>query len=261
MVDGVFDEDQAIQAAYLDMTVRAGGRIVHEDGLGMYFGTHPSWIIINGAFRTDPGLAPGDAIRRTERAFRERGRTPLLMTFGRADADLEAALADAGWRAAVELPIMVRSTTLPPGPAVDGAGLDWLAGDDLVELGVLRDVLLRGYGDGMREVVNSVFRTIAAIRPPGVAAAIARLDGAPAAAALVYVEGPGAVVAWVTTVPEARRRGLGRLVTAAVTNRGLGLGAAGVTLQASDMGAPVYRSMGYQDVSMSRGWLAPSREP
>ena len=95
MVDGVFDEDQAIQAAYLDMTVRAGGRIVHEDGLGMYFGTHPSWIIINGAFRTDPELPPREAIRRTERAFREVGRTPLLTTFERADSDLEAALAAA----------------------------------------------------------------------------------------------------------------------------------------------------------------------
>jgi GNAT superfamily N-acetyltransferase len=94
-----------------------------------------------------------------------------------------------------------------------------------------------------------------------VAAAVARLDGAPAAAALVYVEGAGAVVAWVATAPEARRRGLGRFVTAAVTNRGLDLGAAWVTLQASDMGAPLYRAMGYRDVSMSRVWLAPSPQP
>ena len=85
--------------------------------------------------------------------------------------------------------------------------------------------------------------------------------GAPAAAALVYVEGAGAVVAWVATAPEARRRGLGRFVTAAVTNRGLDLGAAWVTLQASDMGAPLYRAMGYRDVSMSRVWLAPSPQP
>ena len=257
----MFDEGQAIGAAYLDMTVRAGGRIVQEDGLGMYFGTHPSWIIINGAFRTDPELPPREAIRRTERAFREVGRTPLLTTFERADADLEAALAAAGWNAAVELPVMVRSTTLPPDPTPYGAGLDWLAGDDLGELGVLRDVLLRGYGDSLGAVVDSVFGTNAAVRPPGVAAAVARLDGAPAAAALVYVEGAGAVVAWVATAPEARRRGLGRFVTAAVTNRGLDLGAAWVTLQASDMGAPLYRAMGYRDVSMSRVWLAPSPQP
>jgi hypothetical protein len=50
-------------------------------------------------------------------------------------------------------------------------------------------------------------------------------------------------------------------VTAAVTNRGLDLGAAWVTLQASDMGAPLYRAMGYRDVSMSRVWLAPSPQP
>lgn len=42
-----------------------------------------------------------------------------------------------------------------------------------------------------------------------------------------------------------------------MANRGLELGAAVVTLQASDMGAPVYRSMGYRDVSMSRVRIAP----
>lgn len=260
-VRDVFDEDQAIQASYLDMTVRAGGRIVQEHGLDMYFGTHASWIIINGAYRRDPGLAPREAIGRTDRAFRDLGRTPLLMTFERTDADLEAALAEEGWHAAVELPMMVRSSPLPAGPAPVGAELDWLVGGDLVELGILRDVLVRGYGDGLLEVVNSVFGTVAAIRPPGVAAAVARLDGMPAAAALVYIEGAGAVVAWVATAPEARRRGLGRFVTAAATKRGFDLGAAWVTLQASEMGAPLYRSMGYHDVSMSRIWLAPPPKP
>ena len=43
---------------------------------------------------------------------------------------------------------------------------------DLGELGVLRDVLVRGYGDSLGAVVDSVFGTNAAVRPPGVAAAV-----------------------------------------------------------------------------------------
>jgi ribosomal protein S18 acetylase RimI-like enzyme len=74
---------------------------------------------------------------------------------------------------------------------------------------------------------------------------------------VVYLDRDVAVVGWVGTVPEARRRGLGRRVTAAATNRGFEDGAAWVTLQASAMGLPLYRSMGFETVTSSRIWVAP----
>ena len=49
-------------------------------------------------------------------------------------------------------------------------------------------------------------------------------------------------------MPAARGRGLGDLVTRVVTQRAFDLGAAFVSLQASEMGEPVYRRMGYREV-------------
>jgi predicted GNAT family acetyltransferase len=53
-------------------------------------------------------------------------------------------------------------------------------------------------------------------------------------------------VYWVGTVDDARGRGLGEAVTRAVTNAAFDLGARANTLQASIMGEPIYRRMGYE---------------
>ena len=52
----------------------------------------------------------------------------------------------------------------------------------------------------------------------------------------------------VGTAESARGRGLAELVTRTVTNLGFDGGAPLVTLQASAMGEPIYRRMGYRDL-------------
>lgn len=54
-------------------------------------------------------------------------------------------------------------------------------------------------------------------------------------------------------LPEARGRGLAELVTHAVTQVGFGLGAELVVLQATPMGEPVYRRMGFEQFQTYRG--------
>jgi ribosomal protein S18 acetylase RimI-like enzyme len=75
---------------------------------------------------------------------------------------------------------------------------------------------------------------------------LAYLDDVPAAASTVFYGSRAAGVYFVATIPSARRRGLG----AAVTLRGLEdakqRGYALAILQASRMGEPVYRKMGFQ---------------
>ena len=256
--DTISRAEQANRDVYREVARRARGRLTEEAGVLLIHGPHPSWVLANAAFRTDPGLPAEAAIERVVRSFREVGRRATITTFARVDGDLDAALRDRGWTLAIDLPVMVRVGRLAE-PSVEGATLHWLDPGEPEDLGSFRDVLRRGFAedDEEREVIDALLADPASIAPPGAAAVIALLDGVPTACAMVYEVGAAAVVGWVATVPEARRRGLGRLVTVAVSNRGLEDGAAWVTLQASPMGLPVYAAMGFETVTGSRVWVGP----
>ena len=55
-------------------------------------------------------------------------------------------------------------------------------------------------------------------------------------------------VYWVGTTPAGRGRGLAEACTRTVTNIAFDEGARMVTLQASPMGDPIYRRMGYRQI-------------
>jgi len=83
---------------------------------------------------------------------------------------------------------------------------------------------------------------------PNVYSVVAYLDGTPAAAAQTILSHGIAGVYWVGTIEEARGRGLGEAVTRAVTNEAFDRGATANSLQASVMGEPIYRRMGYEEI-------------
>jgi len=60
----------------------------------------------------------------------------------------------------------------------------------------------------------------------------------------------------VCTLPELRRMGIGRAVTAAVIAEGRERGLRVAVLGASAMGEPVYRAMGFREVGRLRNWTA-----
>ncbi len=78
----------------------------------------------------------------------------------------------------------------------------------------------------------------------------------PVASALALRAGEVAGLYYVGTVPEARGRRLGELCTRAATNAGFDMGARTVVLQASIMGEPLYRKMGYELLRYYR-WYRP----
>jgi ribosomal protein S18 acetylase RimI-like enzyme len=82
------------------------------------------------------------------------------------------------------------------------------------------------------------------------AIALADLDGKPVAGAMValFGEEPSGYVGWVACLDEARGRGLGDVVTRAVTNEAFARGASLVTLEASQFGEHTYARMGYREV-------------
>ena len=77
---------------------------------------------------------------------------------------------------------------------------------------------------------------------------IGRLDGRPAATSLAVRTGEVAGVYSVGTIEDARRRGLGSAVTWACVDAARQWGSDAVVLQASEMGFPIYRAMGFETV-------------
>ncbi|MEO8605666.1 MAG: GNAT family N-acetyltransferase, partial [bacterium] len=98
-------------------------------------------------------------------------------------------------------------------------------------------------------VAAAQFARLESLVAPHIVALLADLDGAPVAGAMTIVTHGVAGVYWVGTLPAARGRGLAELCTGAVGNAGFDLGAGIAALQASPMGEPVYRRMGYVEVT------------
>lgn len=76
---------------------------------------------------------------------------------------------------------------------------------------------------------------------------LARLDGRPVATSELYLAAGVAGLYFVGTLPEARRRGLARAVTHAAMRDARDMGYRAGTLQATAMGASVYRTLGFRE--------------
>lgn len=251
----VFDE--ATWAAFGAFSERSGGRTERGDGMLYVIGPHPSPIIVNTAFRTENLVPPATALEQTIDRYRSIGHGFGLMTRAHADSDLDEAADAAGWRTLIQFPGMVVHRPLPPPVPPPGAALRRMSRwrDLASAIRILRD----GFGDDddEREMIDVVFRAPAQFDAPGVAAFIGSQDGVDGSFAIVVRMGEAAVVGWVATVPELRRRGLGDLVTRAATNAGFELGARIVVLKASPMGLPVYERMGFETITRFRVLFPP----
>ncbi len=92
------------------------------------------------------------------------------------------------------------------------------------------------------------------------AAFVADLDGRPAGIAMTIVSHSVAGIYWVGTSDGARGRGLGWTVTAAAVNAGFDMGAEIASLQASPMGEPLYRRMGFETIFDYELMMCPAPE-
>jgi GNAT superfamily N-acetyltransferase len=94
------------------------------------------------------------------------------------------------------------------------------------------------------------FAEPARVQGPHVGIVLARGgDGAALATALALLSHGIAGIYWVGTRPEARGRGLGAAVTAAASRWAFERGAGAVVLQASREGEPVYRRLGFREIT------------
>jgi hypothetical protein len=241
---------------------RATGGAIDERGGTLIIsgpGRHP---IYNYAVRTDPALDGATAFERARRHFAERntGYTVIAMN-GHDDAAFGSAAGAAGLAALVAPPAMFCTERLPDKPLAAGIRLEHVR--DLAGLAAYRDVSKVAWATyGIPQAVTAaIFTRLAMVAGEHIHAVVAYDGAVPVSCALVLLSHGIGGVYWVGTTPEGRGRGLAEACTRAVTNAGFDLGARMVTLQASPMGAPIYRRMGYRQIgSYTLYFAAPPRE-
>jgi len=235
-----------------------GGGAVEESNGIMLFATG-SWlpVVCNGAFRSDDGAAADELIARADAFFgaRRRGYTVMVRDTA-ADDDLRAACQAGGLETFGEpSPEMICRAPVEPAVA-QGIRIRPIAdAEDVADFAAVTGAAYSTYGMPVEA-------------PAQLLSLPERILGAPHVIVLVAYDGRGAVggamallshgiagLYWVGTVERARRSGVGRAVTAAVTNAAFERGAAAVTLQASVMGEPVYRAMGYESLYHYVDWV------
>jgi GNAT superfamily N-acetyltransferase len=111
--------------------------------------------------------------------------------------------------------------------------------------------LVRAAAEGftMAEPIMRSLVTPAFLGVPGAALYVGYLDGRPVSSGLGVRTGRCIGVYAIATVREARGRGFGRRMTERVVRDGAAEGCDVAVLQASDMGLPMYRRLGFRTVA------------
>ena len=244
-------------AAYRKLAERGGGAVLDEAGLMLVSGPHPHALITNAAFRTDPDADPFDCLNRALDHYAKLGYEFAFDTSADRDADLEEAASAAGWVRVIDLPAMIVDAPIAP-PATSG-GTDLRRADPALDRGSFGEVASATLADGELEAegYRQLFADGDLLGGTDMAGFIASIEGRDVAVAWVVLDGDAGLVGWVGTLPDYRRRGLGALVTQAVTNEAFARGARIVVLQASPQGLPVYERLGYRTIGLDRIWLPP----
>jgi GNAT superfamily N-acetyltransferase len=110
-------------------------------------------------------------------------------------------------------------------------------------------VLARSFGEGAREAhwVRDVVRRIGLDDAAPFRHFLGVLAGEPVATASLFAGGGAAGVFFVSTLPGARRQGIGATLTLAALRTGHDMGERIGVLGASNLGFPVYRRLGFEE--------------
>jgi Acetyltransferase (GNAT) family. len=249
--------DLVIREFYRTFAVTVGGRVVERDGVVACLGVHPSPIVTNTAWRSDPSTDPSIVLRTIDAIYGDAGFVGSLLTSSRSDADLEAAAGRAGRRVVAELPVMVVERPAEPATWPVPAATGVRAIDPVADLEAFRTVLIDGFFEGEaggRSLIEATFASQSSLAGPGVGAFLGELDGRVVSVAGAWLLGADAGIGWVATLPSARRRGLGALVTSRAVEYAFAHGAELAVLQASPSGRPVYERIGFVTVGLDRIW-------
>jgi ribosomal protein S18 acetylase RimI-like enzyme len=234
------------QELWRDM-VRWSGGLVHEED-GLLFVAGPS-SYLRVAIRLEEAVDGEAAVRRAGEFFARSDGDHIVLVREPADADVAGAALAAGYAPAWTERPMALLRPPEPSPLAGEIDIRTVSGTD----GVLAygTVVAEANDDpGERERAGLLFHG-ETILAPHIAAFVAYVEDAPAACAMTLVSHGVAGVFYVATVESARRRGLGDALTRMAARAGFALGARAAWLGASEMGAGLYRRIGFVELGTS----------
>jgi GNAT superfamily N-acetyltransferase len=222
-----------------------GGHAIHRDGVfACITPASPHRSVMNSVIYSDREALLA-SLEELARAYEEAGVAAWTVWVPEADAEAASALAEAGHAFDAEpraMGIELSSVTEP-----DLSALEWTRDCDLVTVGRINDAAY-GYDDGGFETV------IGSLPADRVHAYAAHVDGEPAAVMMTIDAGDDTEVAWVATTEAARGRGLATALMRQSLWDARERGRRTATLQATKLGAPVYRRVGFRDFGALHMW-------
>jgi len=225
-------------AEFVAVTAGRPGRVARVDGGLLVSSPVP---VANGYFNAAfprGAVRPAEFLDRAASFFAESG-SPFVLWVPEDDAGLLAAAAARATSVTPDRsPQMVIDVPLPMRTDLAVRVVDRAA--DRV---LFCELCEEGYGiPGLAWILDHHD----AFSAPGTTWAIAYDDDAPLGVGCSYSHGPTGGVYYVATPPGAARRGAASAVTAWLANGLLADGVGQVTLQASDVGLPVYERLGFE---------------
>jgi ribosomal protein S18 acetylase RimI-like enzyme len=241
--------DLNVAEANRELARRAGGAVHDEDGLLFYAGGHSLPVLCNAVMRTADRLPAEAVLQRADDFFGRRQRGYSLYLRAHADEALRRLAIEAGFSDLGSSPAMVLNERLADVQPPSGVTLERV--ETTAQADEFAAVMGAAYSSlGMPAGVAPAILRLEVLVAPHIVTLLARLeDGTPAAGAMCILTHGVAGIYWVGTTPEARGRGLAELCTRAAGNAGFDMGARIASLQASVMGEPTYRRMGYVEVT------------
>jgi hypothetical protein len=247
--------DLNMQEMYREMARwTPGGFVVERGGLVMVGAPHGT-VVTNMAIvagRTDVE----SIVRETERVYGQSTLPFSVHTRAHVDGELEAELATRGFHEIATTPGMVMHAGAgvpvdpPEGLTVRAVSTE----DDRV---AYADVMAEAYAvyGTPEESTEAFFARMESVRGPTTQAYLGSIgDRAVSGAALYLSHGIGGI-GWVGTRPSAFGRGYGAALTWRVVEEGFRRGVPWLNLQASPMGAPVYRRLGFETPTQYRMFI------
>jgi GNAT superfamily N-acetyltransferase len=207
------------------------------------------------------GTGPADPERLLDAArsfFAPRQRAYLIQTRAHLDGALDQACVQAGYTAVVNTPGMALTERVAP--AALAGGVEIRTAQSEADVQAFVDVAASAY-EALplpAALTRKLFSQPARWRRPHYETFLLfEQQRAVACAQLLWSHGIAGVY-WVGTRPESGRRGYADALMRWLSNHAFDGGARAVILQASRAGEPVYRRMGYREITRYRAYLVAS---